>query len=84
MTKNNKNLLIKCKSPMALKIQEAADSTSGEKEYTFEGEGSRLIPLDKKDVDYILVNRKVILPSEKEIEDNPRSKSAKLRIIERK
>lgn len=37
MTKNNKNLLIKCKSPMALKIQEAADSTSGEKEYTFEG-----------------------------------------------
>ena len=54
------------------------------KEYTFEGEGSRLIPLDKKDVDYILVNRKVILPSEKEMEDNPRSKSAKLRIIERK
>ena len=54
------------------------------KEYTFEGEGSRLIPLDKKDVEYILVNRKVILPSEKEMEDNPRSKSAKLRIIERK
>ena len=54
------------------------------KEYTFEGEGSRLIPLDKKDVDYILVNRKVILTSEKEMEDNPRSKSAKLRIIERK
>ncbi len=30
-----------------------------------------------------LVNKKIILPSEKEIEENSRSKSAKLRIIER-
>ena len=32
---------------------------------------------------YRLVNNKVIIPSEKEMEENPRSKSAKLRIIER-
>lgn len=32
---------------------------------------------------YKLVNNKVILPSEKELEENPRSKSAKLRIIEK-
>lgn len=30
-----------------------------------------------------LINRKPILPSEQEIEDNPRSKSAKLRILEK-
>ena len=54
------------------------------KEATFEGEGSRYLPVTKKEVDFILVNRKVILPSEKEMEENPRSKSAKLRIIERK
>lgn len=32
---------------------------------------------------YRLVNNKVILPSDKEMEENPRSKSAKLRIIEK-
>lgn len=54
------------------------------KECTFEGEGSRIYPTEKKVVDYQLVNRKIILPTEEEIENNPRSKSAKLRIIERK
>lgn len=54
------------------------------KEYTFEGEGSRYLPTNKIDVEYILVNRKVVLPSEEEIEVNPRAKSAKLRMIERK
>lgn len=54
------------------------------KEVTFEGEGSRFLPLEKKDVDYHLVNRKVVLPSDKEMDENPRAKSAKLRIIERK
>lgn len=54
------------------------------KEYTFEGEGSRYLPTNKIEVEYILVNRKVVLPSEKEIEVNPRAKSAKLRMIERK
>ena len=54
------------------------------KEATFEGEGSRYLPVTKKEVDFVLVNKKVILPSEKEMEENPRSKSAKLRIIERK
>ena len=54
------------------------------KEYTFEGEGSRYLPIDKKEVEYILVNRKVVLPSEEEINNNPRAKSAKLRMIERK
>ena len=33
--------------------------------------------------DYVLVNRKPIVPSEEEIENNPRSRSAKMRIIER-
>lgn len=54
------------------------------KELTFEGEGSRYLPTQTKEVDYVLVNRKVIIPSDKEQEENPRSKSAKLRIIERK
>lgn len=54
------------------------------KKCTFEGEGSRVLPTEKIDVNYRLVNRKVIIPSEDEIERNPRSKSAKLRIIERK
>lgn len=50
-------------------------------------EGSRhnvfVLPSSKDLPDYKLVNNKVILPSEKELLDNPRSKSAKLRIIER-
>ena len=54
------------------------------KDYTFEGEGSRYLPTNKIEVEYILVNRKVVLPSEEEIEFNPRAKSAKLRMIERK
>lgn len=54
------------------------------KEVTFEGEGSRVLPLEKKNVLFSIVNRKVIVPKEKELENNPRSKSAKLRIIERK
>ena len=48
-------------------------------------EGNRYdLPLQEKEKEYILVNRKVIVPSEKEIEANHRSVSAKLRIIERK
>lgn len=37
-----------------------------------------------KEPDYLLVNRKPIIASEEELELNPRSKSAKLRVIERK
>lgn len=54
------------------------------KKYTYPGEGSRTLPLEMKQVDYVLVNKKVILPSPNEIEANPRSQSAKLRVIERK
>lgn len=54
------------------------------RKYTFEGEGSRVLPSEKKVVDYRLVNRKVIVPSREEEERNPRSKSAKLRMMERK
>lgn len=53
------------------------------KKYTYEGEGSRYLPVEKKIVEYRLVNKKVILPSAVELENNPRSASAKLRIIER-
>ena len=48
------------------------------KEVTFEGEGSRVLPLEKKNVLFSIVNRKVIVPKEEELENNPRSKSAKL------
>ena len=41
------------------------------------------LPTEKDLPDYRLVNNKVIIASEKELEINPRSKSAKLRIIER-
>lgn len=41
------------------------------------------LPSEKDLPDYRLVNNKVIIPSEEEMENNPRSKSAKLRIIER-
>ncbi len=37
----------------------------------------------KNNLSYKLVNKDVITPSEKELNDNPRSKSAKLRILER-
>ena len=50
-------------------------------------EGSRknvfALPTKEDEPDFILVNNKVILPSEKEQEENPRSRSAKLRAIER-
>ena len=52
-----------------------------------EVEGSRhapvLLPSEEKKPNYRLVNRQVITASEEELEYNPRSKSAKLRIIER-
>lgn len=35
----------------------------------------------KKEIEYVLLNKNVILPSEKELNSNPRSKSAKLRAI---
>ena len=41
------------------------------------------LPEDQK-VDYQLINRKVIVASEEELKRNPRSESAKLRVIERK
>ena len=41
------------------------------------------LPSKEDEPDFKLVNNKVILPSEKEQETNPRSKSAKLRAIER-
>ena len=50
-------------------------------------EGSRknvfALPTKEDEPDFTLVNNKVILPSEKEQEENPRSRSAKLRAIER-
>ena len=46
-------------------------------------EGDRLNFNTQKEVKYRLVNKKVIIPSDKELEENPRSKSAKLRVIER-
>ncbi len=50
-----------------------------------EGSRKNVFSLPSKDdePDFKLVNNKVILPSEKEQEENPRSKSAKLRAIER-
>ena len=43
------------------------------------------LPVMAKDLesDYKLVNKKVIVPSDEEIESNARARSAKLRIIER-
>lgn len=54
------------------------------KELCDEGEGSRYLPVEKVDPLFQLVNRKPILPSESELENNSRSHSAKLRIIERR
>ena len=50
-----------------------------------EGTRKNVYSLPSKDDEpnYQLVNNKVILPSEKEMEENPRSKSAKLRAIRR-
>lgn len=48
-------------------------------------EGNRLdLPEKSKETDYFMVNRKVIIPSEKELQENLRAHSAKLRILERK
>ena len=41
------------------------------------------LPSEKDEPDYRLVNKKVIIPSLEEQDENPRSKSAKLRAIER-
>ncbi len=41
------------------------------------------LPSEKDNPDFILVNNKVITASDSELENNPRSKSAKLRIIEK-
>jgi len=50
-------------------------------------EGNRLnlfeLPSEANSPKYHLVNNKVIVPTDKELEDNPRSKSSKLRIIQR-
>lgn len=45
--------------------------------------GNRHLPI-QEEASYVLVNRKVIIPSEYELKQNPRAASAKLRIIERK
>lgn len=48
-------------------------------------EGNRFDgPDQNKEVEFELVNRKVIVPSEKELEQNHRSASSKLRILKRK
>ena len=43
-----------------------------------------ILPKDMPEAEFKLVTRKPILPSEEELEYNPRSKSAKLRVFERK
>ena len=55
------------------------------KEYTQKEEVNKFLPVDNslKPIEYRLITRKPIEPSSKELEDNPRSHSAKLRIIER-
>ena len=55
------------------------------KEYTEVDEMVKGLPVipDEFKKDYRLVNRKPIIPSDEELENNPRSRSAKLRIIER-
>lgn len=54
------------------------------KEYTVV-EGNRYdLPIKVEEKDFYLLNHKVIVPSEKEIENNHRSVSAKLRIIAKK
>lgn len=51
---------------------------------TYQGEGSRTLPSEPRKTEFTLVTRKVINPSKEEIEANPRSKSAHLRVLERK
>lgn len=54
------------------------------RKYTYQGEGSRTLPSEPRKMEFTLVTRKVINPSKEEIEANPRSKSAHLRVLERK
>lgn len=49
-----------------------------------EQQSSRKLPTLDVELDYQLVNRKVIIATDSELENNNRAKSAKLRIIERK
>lgn len=54
------------------------------KSVAIDSEGSRYLPLSNKEIEFSLVNRKVITASEEELFSNNRAKPAKLRIIERK
>ncbi len=45
---------------------------------------NKRIPMKEVHLHYTLINNKVILPTQEELDANPRSASAKLRIIERK
>ncbi|MHA1541249.1 MAG: 16S rRNA (cytosine(1402)-N(4))-methyltransferase RsmH [Alphaproteobacteria bacterium] len=45
---------------------------------------SRYMPADLSDKNYEILTKKPILPSENEIENNPRSRSAKLRILKKR
>ncbi|MGN1294771.1 MAG: 16S rRNA (cytosine(1402)-N(4))-methyltransferase RsmH, partial [Bacilli bacterium] len=54
------------------------------KSLTSEENTSRKLPLIEQNIEFELVNRKVIIASEEELERNNRAKPAKLRIIERK
>lgn len=54
------------------------------KSVAIDSEGSRYLPLSNKEIEFSLVNRKVITASEEELLSNNRAKPAKLRIIERK
>ena len=51
---------------------------------TKEESTSRYLPQVNKELNYILVNKKVIVASEDELLRNNRAKPAKLRILERK
>lgn len=51
---------------------------------TSEENTSRKLPQIKQNIEFELVNRKVIIATEEEVERNNRAKPAKLRIIERK
>lgn len=49
-----------------------------------EVQSSRRLPVQQIELDYSLVNRKVIIATDEELEKNNRAKGAKLRILERK
>ena len=51
---------------------------------TKEEQTSRYLPSSNKELDYVLVNKKVIIATEEELGVNNRAKPAKLRVIERK